>query len=33
VLEDDYDAELRFDRQPIGAVQGLDPSGWSTWAR
>ncbi len=25
VLEDDYDAELRFDRQPIGAVQGLDP--------
>jgi GntR family transcriptional regulator / MocR family aminotransferase len=25
VLEDDYDAELRFDRQPIGAVQGLAP--------
>jgi GntR family transcriptional regulator/MocR family aminotransferase len=25
VVEDDYDAELRFDRQPIGAVQGLDP--------
>ena len=25
VLEDDYDAELRYDRQPIGAVQGLDP--------
>ena len=25
VLEDDYDAELRYDRQPIGSVQGLDP--------
>ncbi|HEX6756468.1 MAG TPA: PLP-dependent aminotransferase family protein [Mycobacteriales bacterium] len=25
VLEDDYDAEYRFDREPIGAVQGLDP--------
>jgi GntR family transcriptional regulator / MocR family aminotransferase len=25
VVEDDYDAELRYDRQPIGAVQGLDP--------
>jgi GntR family transcriptional regulator/MocR family aminotransferase len=25
VLEDDYDAEYRYDRAPIGAVQGLDP--------
>lgn len=25
VLEDDYDGELRYDRQPVGAVQGLDP--------
>ena len=25
VIEDDYDAELRFDRQPIGALQALDP--------
>jgi GntR family transcriptional regulator/MocR family aminotransferase len=25
VVEDDYDGELRYDRQPIGAVQGLDP--------
>ena len=25
VIEDDYDAELRYDRLPIGAVQGLDP--------
>ena len=25
VIEDDYDAELRYDRMPIGAVQGLDP--------
>ncbi|MBF6056318.1 GntR family transcriptional regulator [Streptomyces eurocidicus] len=25
VLEDDYDGEFRYDRQPIGAVQGLDP--------
>jgi GntR family transcriptional regulator / MocR family aminotransferase len=24
VIEDDYDAELRFDRQPIGALQALD---------
>ena len=23
--EDDYDAENRYDRQPIGALQGLDP--------
>ncbi len=25
VIEDDYDAEFRFDRQPVGAIQGLDP--------
>src|SRR3954454_16274859 len=25
IIEDDYDAEFRFDRQPIGAIQGLDP--------
>lgn len=25
VLEDDYDAEYRFDREPVGALQGLDP--------
>jgi GntR family transcriptional regulator/MocR family aminotransferase len=25
VLEDDYDAEYRYDRPPVGAVQGLDP--------
>jgi len=25
VIEDDYDAEFRFDRTPVGAVQGLDP--------
>ena len=25
MIEDDYDAELRYDRLPIGAVQGLDP--------
>jgi GntR family transcriptional regulator/MocR family aminotransferase len=25
VLEDDYDGEFRFDRKPIGALQGLDP--------
>jgi GntR family transcriptional regulator / MocR family aminotransferase len=25
VLEDDYDAEYRYDRQPVGAVQGLGP--------
>ena len=26
IIEDDYDGEFRYDRQPIGAVQGLDPS-------
>ena len=25
VLEDDYDAEYRYDRAPIGAMQGLNP--------
>jgi GntR family transcriptional regulator/MocR family aminotransferase len=26
VVEDDYDAEYRYDRAPIGALQGLDPA-------
>jgi GntR family transcriptional regulator/MocR family aminotransferase len=25
VIEDDYDAEHRYDRAPVGALQGLDP--------
>jgi GntR family transcriptional regulator/MocR family aminotransferase len=25
VVEDDYDAEFRYDRRPIAAMQGLDP--------
>ena len=25
VIEDDYDAEYRYDRPPVGAIQGLDP--------
>ncbi|NEE02113.1 MocR-like pyridoxine biosynthesis transcription factor PdxR [Phytoactinopolyspora halotolerans] len=25
ILEDDYDGEFRYDRQPVGAVQCLDP--------
>lgn len=25
VIEDDYDAEFRYDRQPVGSLQGLDP--------
>jgi len=25
VIEDDYDAEFRYDREPVGAVQGLAP--------
>jgi GntR family transcriptional regulator/MocR family aminotransferase len=25
VIEDDYDAEFRYDREPVGAVQGLIP--------
>jgi GntR family transcriptional regulator/MocR family aminotransferase len=26
IVEDDYDAEFRYDRQPVRALQGLDPS-------
>jgi GntR family transcriptional regulator / MocR family aminotransferase len=26
VIEDDYDGELRYDRQPVGALQALDPA-------
>jgi GntR family transcriptional regulator/MocR family aminotransferase len=26
ILEDDYDAEFRYDRRPVGTVQGMDPS-------
>lgn len=25
IIEDDYDAEFRYDRIPVGAIQGLDP--------
>lgn len=25
IIEDDYDAEYRYDRQPVGALQGLTP--------
>ena len=25
IIEDDYDGEFRFDRQPVGAMQGLAP--------
>jgi GntR family transcriptional regulator/MocR family aminotransferase len=25
IVEDDYDAEFRYDRSPVGAIQGLDP--------
>jgi GntR family transcriptional regulator/MocR family aminotransferase len=25
ILEDDYDGEFRYDRTPVGALQGLDP--------
>jgi GntR family transcriptional regulator/MocR family aminotransferase len=25
IIEDDYDAEYRYDREPIGAIQGLAP--------
>ena len=32
VVEDDYDGEFRYDRRPIGAMQGLDPIGSSTAA-
>jgi GntR family transcriptional regulator/MocR family aminotransferase len=26
VIEDDYDAELRYDRLPLGSLQGMDPA-------
>jgi GntR family transcriptional regulator / MocR family aminotransferase len=26
IVEDDYDAEYRYDRQPIGSLQGLEPA-------
>ncbi len=26
IVEDDYDAEFRYDRRPIGTVQGMDPA-------
>jgi GntR family transcriptional regulator/MocR family aminotransferase len=26
ILEDDYDAEFRYDRQPVGSLQGLAPA-------
>ncbi|WP_272473011.1 PLP-dependent aminotransferase family protein [Baekduia alba] len=26
VIEDDYDSEFRYDRAPVGTLQGLDPS-------
>ena len=26
VLEDDYDAEFRYDRRPVGTLQGIDPA-------
>jgi GntR family transcriptional regulator/MocR family aminotransferase len=26
VLEDDYDVEYRYDRRPVGALQGVDPA-------
>ncbi|MEV7479512.1 MULTISPECIES: MocR-like pyridoxine biosynthesis transcription factor PdxR [Streptomyces] len=25
ILEDDYDGDFRYDREPVGALQGLDP--------
>lgn len=25
IIEDDYDAEFRYDREPVGALQGMDP--------
>jgi GntR family transcriptional regulator/MocR family aminotransferase len=25
LIEDDYDGEFRYDRQPVGALQGMDP--------
>jgi GntR family transcriptional regulator / MocR family aminotransferase len=26
ILQDDYDAEYRYDRRPVGVLQGLDPA-------
>jgi GntR family transcriptional regulator/MocR family aminotransferase len=26
IIEDDYDAEFRYDRRPVGTVQGMDPA-------
>jgi GntR family transcriptional regulator/MocR family aminotransferase len=26
ILEDDYDAEFRYDRRPVGTIQGMDPA-------
>ncbi|MEW2360182.1 PLP-dependent aminotransferase family protein [Spirillospora sp. NPDC029432] len=26
VIEDDYDAEFRYDREPVGCLQGVDPA-------
>jgi GntR family transcriptional regulator / MocR family aminotransferase len=26
IIEDDYDAEFRYDRQPVGSLQGLNPA-------
>jgi len=28
IIEDDYDAEYRYDREPIGALQRLAPIAW-----
>ena len=33
LIEDDYDGEFRYDRRPIGALQGLRPTLSSTPAR
>ncbi|HSO55969.1 MAG TPA: aminotransferase class I/II-fold pyridoxal phosphate-dependent enzyme [Actinomycetes bacterium] len=33
VIEDDYDAEYRYDRDPVGALQGLPPSWCATPGR
>ena len=33
IVEDDYDAEFRYDREPVGALQGWRPTWWSTPAR
>ena len=27
IVEDDYDAEYRYDRAPVGALQGIAPDG------